>query len=67
MAESDFQREPLSYAVTALRRFFRHQSQTYVSGNMLLYYEKGNPKAAVAPDVFDEAEQARQEAEKLHR
>ena len=24
----------------------------YVSGNLLLYYEKGNPRAAVAPDVF---------------
>ena len=24
----------------------------YVSGNLLLYYQKGNPRAAVAPDVF---------------
>ncbi|MGH2603425.1 MAG: Uma2 family endonuclease, partial [Dehalococcoidia bacterium] len=24
----------------------------YVSGNMLLYYEEGNPRASVAPDVF---------------
>jgi Uma2 family endonuclease len=52
MAESDFQREPLSYAVTALRRHFRDQEQVYVSGNLLIYYEQGNPKACVAPDVF---------------
>jgi hypothetical protein len=52
MAESDFQREPLSYAVSALRRFFADQEQVYVSGNLLIYYEQGNPKAAVAPDVF---------------
>ena len=52
MAESDFQREPLAYAVSALRRRFSARPDVYVSGNMLLYYEQGNPKACVAPDVF---------------
>lgn len=52
MAESDFQREPLSYAVSALRRHFHDQDDVYCSGNLLLYYEQGNPKACVAPDVF---------------
>jgi Uma2 family endonuclease len=52
MAESDFQREPLSYAISALRRFFHDQDDIYVSGNLLIYYEQGNPKASVAPDVF---------------
>lgn len=37
MAESDFQREPLSYAVGALRRYFHDQEQVYVSGNLLIY------------------------------
>lgn len=52
MAESDFQRTPLIYAVEALRIHFQDDPQVYVSGNMLLYYEEGNPEAAVAPDVF---------------
>lgn len=52
MAESDFQREPLIYAVESLRVFFRQCTDVYVSGNMFIYYEEGNPKAVVAPDVF---------------
>jgi len=52
MAESDFQRNPLMYAVAALARHFQNDPTVYVSGDLLLYYEKGNPKAVVAPDVF---------------
>jgi Uma2 family endonuclease len=52
MAESDFQREPLIYAVESLRIYFRGREDVYVSGNMFIYYEEGNPKAVVAPDVF---------------
>mgnify|MGYP001086265814 CR=1 FL=1 len=37
MAESDVQREPLSYAVGALGRYFHDQEQVYVSGNLLIY------------------------------
>ncbi|MDE0445647.1 MAG: Uma2 family endonuclease [Spirochaetaceae bacterium] len=52
MAESDFQRTPLTYAVDRLRQHFRSRRDVYVSGNLLLYYEEGNPRAVVAPDVF---------------
>ena len=52
MAESDFQREPLIYAVEALRIYFQGRQDVYVSGNLFIYYEEGNPQAAVAPDVF---------------
>lgn len=52
MAESDFQRTPMSYAIDALRHHFRARQDVYVSGNLLLYYEEGNPAAAVAPDCF---------------
>lgn len=52
MAESDFQREPLIYAVEALTIFFADRPAVYVSGNMFVYYEKGNPESVVAPDVF---------------
>ena len=52
MAESDFQRTPLMYAVDGLRHHFRRRRDVYVSGNLLIYYRKGEPSAVVAPDVF---------------
>ena len=52
MAESDFQLEPLVYAITALRTHFHHRKKVYVAGDMFLYHEEGNPRAVVAPDVF---------------
>ena len=51
-AESDFQRKPLTYAVEALDIYFQHRADVYVSGNMFIYYEEGNPEAVIAPDVF---------------
>ena len=52
VAESDYQLTPLTYARDGLRHYFRHRPEVYVAGNLLLYYEAGNPRAAVAPDVF---------------
>jgi Uma2 family endonuclease len=52
VAESDFQLQPLLYAVTTLRTYFQDRSDVYVAGNMFIYYEEGNPEAVVAPDVF---------------
>ncbi|ETW99703.1 MAG: hypothetical protein ETSY1_14030 [Candidatus Entotheonella factor] len=52
MAESDFQRKYLTYAVEGLDVYFRDRDDVYVSGNMFIYYEQGNRKAVVAPDVF---------------
>ena len=52
VAETDFQRIPLWYANDALARHFRDRHDVYVSANMFVYFEEGNPKAVVAPDVF---------------
>jgi Uma2 family endonuclease len=52
MTESDPTRDYLTYAVEALDLFFRSRSQVYVSGNLFIYYEEGNPRAVVSPDVF---------------
>ncbi len=52
VAESDFQLVPLIYALDALKAYFQSREDVYVAGDMFLYYEEGNPKAAVAPDVF---------------
>src|SRR5215831_8651264 len=52
MAESDFQRKPLTYGVEALDIYFQDRPDVYVSGNLFIYYEEGNPQASIAPDVF---------------
>ena len=52
LAESDFQRKPLVYACTALARRYRDRDDVYVSAALFVYYEEGNPRAVVAPDVF---------------
>ena len=50
MAETDFQRKPLTYAVDALDIYFEKRPEVYVSGNLLIYYEENNPQA-VAPSL----------------
>jgi Uma2 family endonuclease len=52
MAETDVHIDVLIYLREALRDYFRNEPQMYVAGNMLFYYEEGNPAACVAPDVF---------------
>ncbi|MGH8068895.1 MAG: Uma2 family endonuclease [Candidatus Entotheonellia bacterium] len=52
MGETDVHIDALIYLREALRDYFRDEPQMYVAGNMLLYYEEGNPAACVAPDVF---------------
>jgi Uma2 family endonuclease len=52
MAESDFQRDPLIYAVKALHMHFAQRPDVYVSGNLLIYYVEGDPYKSIAPDVF---------------
>jgi len=52
MAESDIAREYLIYGIEALRIYFQSCPDVYVSGNLFIYYEQGNTKAIIAPDVF---------------
>jgi hypothetical protein len=55
MAESDFQRKPLTYCVDALDTHFKADPDVYISGDLLIYYEPyrpGIPAKSVAPDVF---------------
>lgn len=52
MAETDVHIDVLIYLREGLKDYFRDAPQVYVAGNMLLYYEEGNPAACVAPDVF---------------
>ena len=52
LAENDAQLAAILYAVGALRVYFAGRSDVYVSGDLLIYYEEGNPRVSVAPDVF---------------
>ena len=52
VAESIFQLVPLFYAYDTLQRRYADREEVFVAADLLLYYEEGNPAAAVAPDVF---------------
>ena len=52
MADSDAQRNAIIYGIDALQVCFGSRRDVYVSGDLLVYYEEGNPRASVAPDVF---------------
>jgi len=51
-AETDVHIDFLIYLREALKDHFRDEPQVFVAGNMLFYYEEGNPAACVAPDIF---------------
>ena len=52
MAENDAQGNAIRYAIGSLRNWFADRPEVYVAGDLLIYYEEGNPKASVAPDTF---------------
>ena len=53
LAENDVQARAIFYAFGALRLRYRDRRRdVYVSADLLVYYEEGNPRVAVAPDVF---------------
>jgi Uma2 family endonuclease len=52
MAESDIHRDEMARLIYTLQDWFSNEPDVYVSGNMLLYFEEGNTRASVAPDVF---------------
>ena len=52
MAENDWQLHAIIDSITALKQYFAPRPDVYVSGDLFIYYEEGNPRARVAPDVF---------------
>ena len=52
MAETPAHRDVMIDAIQVLQRHFAHRPDVYVSGNMMMYYEEGEPQRCVSPDVF---------------
>ena len=52
MGETDIHIQIMIDLIEALRAYYRDNPTVYVAGNMLLYYEEGNPRKSVAPDTF---------------
>jgi Uma2 family endonuclease len=52
MAETDWHRELMFDLIHALARYYADQPRVYVAGNLLVFYEKGNRRKHLSPDVF---------------
>ena len=52
LAETEFQFEPITYAIAVLKSFFSGRNDVYVIGDMFVYFRMNDPSAVVAPDVF---------------
>ena len=51
MGETDEHRDEMIRQLELMRRYYEGQ-RVYVSGDLLVYFEQGNPKKFVVPDVF---------------
>ncbi len=52
VAETDVHRQLMFELIGMLQAFFRADPHVYISGNLFLYYQEGDPRRVVAPDVF---------------
>jgi Uma2 family endonuclease len=52
MAETDVHRKLMMDLIQTLEACYQADPDVYVSGNLLLYYEEGNKRKHVSPDVF---------------
>jgi Uma2 family endonuclease len=52
MAETDFHRQLMTALIEALEDRYADDPDVYVSGNLLLFYVRGNKRKHISPDVF---------------
>ena len=52
MAETEFQYDPMTYTVSVLKIRYEDSPNVYVGGSLLVYYERGNNIASIAPNAF---------------
>ena len=52
VAETDVHRTLMFELIGMLQAVFRDDPHVYISGSLFVYYQEGNPRQVVAPDVF---------------
>lgn len=52
MAETDVHRKLMMDFIQMLEDHFQYENDVYVSGNLLMYYQEGDPRKSISPDVF---------------
>ena len=52
MAENESQFWPILYVGSALDRYYQDREDVYVVGNLLVYYQQGDSKKTVSPDLM---------------
>ena len=52
MAESELHADVMTELIATLRGYYADRDDVCVSGNLLVYYEKGNARKSLAPDCF---------------
>jgi Uma2 family endonuclease len=52
LGETDVHRREIAQIIEMLTLYFQAVADVYISGNLMFYYEQGNPSAVVSPDVF---------------
>jgi Uma2 family endonuclease len=52
MAETDLHRILMTVLIQTLEAYYASNPRVYVSGNLLIFYERGNRRRHVSPDVF---------------
>src|SRR5258708_6042433 len=52
MAETDVHRDIMVESIDKLKGRYADQEDVYVSGNLLVFFERGNPRRFRAPDTF---------------
>ena len=52
MADNTLQWDTIAYLVTAIRRWYADRADVFVAGDLLWYFEEGNPRARLAPDCM---------------
>jgi Uma2 family endonuclease len=52
MAETDWHRDLMLALIQTLATYYADRPRVYVSGNILVFYEEGNPRRHLSPDVL---------------
>lgn len=67
IAETQVHASEIIRLMQTLRDHYADRPDVYVWGDLLLYYEEGNPRASVAPDVFVAVGAAREPARRIYK